>query len=175
MLKVIFIGLLSFILNGCSNVDVDQYKNQEPKLNLQSYLNGKIRGWGIVQDWKGKVNRRFEFFGDATWQGNVGQFNEKIVYSDGKEETRVWKLNKISDSLYEATTPDVIGIATIKVAGNSMNWRYTMNIKVDDKTYKINFDDWMFLMKDGKLMNRNYFHKFGLTVGELTLFMEKIN
>ena len=54
-----------------------------------------------------------------------------------------------------------------------MNWQYTMNVKVDDSSYAIDFDDWMFLMDDGKLVNRNYFHKFGFNVGELTLFMQK--
>jgi len=54
-----------------------------------------------------------------------------------------------------------------------MNWQYTMNIKVDNSTYAINFDDWMFLMDGGRIINRNYFTKFGLNVGELTLFMQK--
>jgi hypothetical protein len=31
----------------------------------------------------------------------------------------------------------------------------------------------MYLMPDGQLINRNYFKKFGFTVGELTLFMQK--
>ena len=48
-----------------------------------------------------------------------------------------------------------------------------MNIKVDNSTYAINFDDWMFLMDGGRIINRNYFTKFGLNVGELTLFMQK--
>ena len=48
-----------------------------------------------------------------------------------------------------------------------------MNLPVGDKTYKITFDDWMFQMNDGVLINRSYLKKFGFTVGELTLFMQK--
>lgn len=54
-----------------------------------------------------------------------------------------------------------------------MSWQYTMNIKVDNSTYAINFDDWMFLMDGGRIINRNYFSKFGLNVGVLALFMQK--
>ena len=174
MLRYMFIAIFSVMLFACSGMDVEQYKNETPKLDLQAYLNGRIKGYGIVQDRSNKVTKRFDFSGYAVWKDNVGTFNEKITYTDGKVDKRVWKFTKISDSYYEATTPDVIGKAEIKVSGNAMNWKYTMNVKVDDNTtYKIDFDDWMFLMDDGKLVNRNYFHKYGVDVGELTLFMEK--
>ncbi len=172
-MKKIIIAICSILSISCSNNKINQYQNNTPKLNLQSFLNGRITGYGIVEDYHSNVTRRFNFSGNATWNGNNGRFVEKIIYSDGKEENRIWALTKINENSYEATTPDVIGKATINIAGNAMNWKYTMNIKVDDSTYKINFDDWMFLMPDGQLINRNYFKKFGLTVGELTLFMQK--
>lgn len=174
MLRYIFITISAMFLFACSGIDVNQYKDETPKLDLQAYLSGKIKGYGIVQDGNHNVTKRFDFSGFASWSGNIGTFNEKIVYTDGKVDKRVWKFTKINNGYYEATTPDVIGKAKIKIAGNAMNWKYTMNVKVNDKTtYKIDFDDWMFLMNDGKLVNRNYFHKYGLDVGELTLFMEK--
>ncbi len=170
-LKNLLIGLP---LLSCSHVDINQYKNEKPQLDLKSYLDGKIRGWGIVQNRSGEVVKRFDFNGIASWNGDIGHFDEKIIYSDGQVESRVWQLTKLSDSSYEAFTPSLIGKAQITVAGNAMNWRYTMKIKVNNSEYKIDFDDWMFLISDGKLMNRNYFKKFGINVGELTLFMEKV-
>jgi hypothetical protein len=158
---------------SCSHIDVAQYKQQQPKLDLQQYLNGNIKGCGIVEDRSGNITKRFDFSGKANWDRQGGHFYEKITYSDGKIESRVWTFTKLSESSYEATTADVIGKATIKVAGNAMNWQYTMNIKVNNSSYAINFDDWMFLMNDGRIINRNYFHKFGFKVGELTLFMQK--
>ena len=73
----------------------------------------------------------------------------------------------------EGTTQDVIGTAKIFVDGNAMNWQYKMDIKVDDSTYRIKFDDWMYLMNDNTLINHNTFKKFGITVGTLVLFMHK--
>lgn len=56
-----------------------------------------------------------------------------------------------------------------------MNWKYQMNVPVGDKKYKISFDDWMYLMDDGSLINKNTFKKFGFKVGSLTLMMHKEN
>ena len=166
-------SLCGLFIASCSSNKIDQYAKTTPKLDLQTFLNGNIKGYGIVEDYKSNITKRFNFYGNASWNGDEGTFNEKIVYSDGNIESRIWSIHKISTSMYEATTPDVIGKARIKVAGNTMNWQYTMNIKVNDSIYKINFDDWMYLMPDGQLINRNYFKKFGFNVGELTLFMEK--
>lgn len=171
-MRILYSAFL-FCLSACSPVGVNQYKQQLPKLDLQQYLNGKISGYGIIEDRKGNVTKRFDFNGDAKWDGSVGHFYETITYSDGKIESRVWTITKLNESNYEATTDALIGKAKINVAGNAMNWRYTMNIKVKNSTYAINFDDWMYLMNDGRMINRNYFHKFGFKVGELTMFMQK--
>ena len=48
-----------------------------------------------------------------------------------------------------------------------------MDLPVDDKVYRIRFDDWMWQMNDGVLINRSYLKKFGFTVSELTIFMKK--
>jgi hypothetical protein len=58
-------------------------------------------------------------------------------------------------------------------SGSAMRWAYKMDLPVGDTTYRITFDDWMFLMNDGVLINRSYLKKFGVTVAELTLFMQK--
>ncbi|MFT5760687.1 MAG: hypothetical protein ACI9LM_005474, partial [Alteromonadaceae bacterium] len=62
---------------------------------------------------------------------------------------------------------------TGKLEGSAMQWAYQMDLPVGDSTYRITFDDWMFLMNDGVLVNRSYLKKFGITMAELTLFMQK--
>jgi hypothetical protein len=48
-----------------------------------------------------------------------------------------------------------------------------MDLKVGDKNYHVTFDDWMFLMDEKNLINRSYLKKFGITMAELTIFMQK--
>lgn len=165
-------GLLKF-LGGCNGNTVNQYQGNDPQLDLQSYFTGPIKAWGFVQDYTGKVKRRFDVDMVGTWDGDVGTLKEKFEYYDGEVQERTWTITKISENNYEGSADDIIGKATGKTAGNAMRWAYEMNLEVGDKTYRITFDDWMFLMNDGVLINRSYLKKFGLTVGELTLFMQK--
>jgi hypothetical protein len=48
-----------------------------------------------------------------------------------------------------------------------------MDVPVGDSKYRLRFDDWMWAMNDGVLMNRSYMKKFGITVAEVTIFMQK--
>ncbi|CAG36872.1 hypothetical protein DP2143 [Desulfotalea psychrophila LSv54] len=54
-----------------------------------------------------------------------------------------------------------------------LNWQYQLNLKVDDSTWKINFDDWMFLLNDDMLINKATMSKFGFEVGEITIIFRK--
>ena len=164
-------GLLAF-LSGCSH-SIDQYKSANPSLDLQDYFTGNIKAWGLVQDYTGKVTRRFDVDMIGSWQGDTGTLTEQFRYYDGETQERIWTIKKIAANHYQGSAGDILGTATGELAGNAMRWAYQMDLKVGDKTYRIRFDDWMFLMNDGVLINRSYLKNFGLTVGELTLFMQK--
>ena len=48
-----------------------------------------------------------------------------------------------------------------------------MKLEVGGTTYDVTFDDWMYAMNDGIVVNRSYLKKFGFRVAELSLFMQK--
>ncbi len=160
-------------LSGCGSAKIDAYKGAEPRFDPQEYFNGPIKAWGLIQDHKGKVVRRFDVDLMGSWEGDTGKLEEMFYYYDGKTQARTWNITKISEDRYKGEAGDIVGEATGERAGNAMRWSYQMELPVDGKTYKITFDDWMFLMNDGVLINRSYLKKFGFTVAELTLFMQK--
>ncbi len=165
-------GIITF-MTACSGPNLANYKQDAPPLNLKDYFTGPIKAWGLVQDRKGQVTRRFDVVMHGSWEGDVGTLEEHFDYYDGKTDKRVWTITQVSADRYEGQAGDIIGKATGEVSGNTMRWAYVMDLPVGDTTYKITFDDWMFLMNDGVLINRSYLKKFGITVAELTLFMQK--
>lgn len=165
-------GIMTF-LTACTGPNLAYYKQDAPPLDLKDYFTGPIKAWGLVQDRKGQVTRRFDVVMHGSWEGDVGTLEEHFNYYDGETDKRVWTITKISADRYEGKAGDIIGKADGEVAGNTMRWAYVMDLPVGDTTYKITFDDWMFLMNDGVLINRSYLKKFGITVAELTLFMQK--
>lgn len=170
---ILIMGLIAFLTSCTSGHSLDQYKDEKPPLNLQEYFTGPIKAWGLVQDYSGKVTRRFDVEMVGTWNGDTGTLEETFQYYDGETQKRTWIIKRLSQNRYEGSAGDILGTATGEVSGNAMRWAYQMDLDVGDKTYRITFDDWMFLMNDGVLINRSYLKKFGLTVAELTLFMQK--
>lgn len=160
-------------LSGCASQKLEIYKDQAPALDLKSYFNGPIKAWGIVQDRSGNVIQRFDVEMNGSWAGDTGTLQEKFNYYDGRKQERIWTIKKIAEKQYEGTAGDIIGKADGEIAGNSMRWAYQMDLEVKGSTYRITFDDWMFNMNDGVLINRSYLKKFGITMAELTLFMQK--
>lgn len=127
----------------------------------------------IVTLRSGKVVQRFDVTMVGSWEGDTGTLKEHFDYYDGKKQERIWTITKIADGRYEGTAGDIIGKANGNVAGHAMRWAYQMDLEVKGSTYRITFDDWMFNMNDGVLINRSYLKKFGITMAELTLFMQK--
>ncbi|CAH3387760.1 hypothetical protein AI2716V1_1059, partial [Enterobacter cloacae] len=48
---------LTMLLAGCST-EVTEYRQQQPKLDIFTYFQGKTEAWGMVQDRSGKQIRR---------------------------------------------------------------------------------------------------------------------
>lgn len=166
------LGVL-IMLSSCSDNSLKTYEGTTPKADIKEYFNGPIKAWGIVQDWRGRVTTRFDIEMVGQWQGDTGTLTEYFTYYDGKKQERVWTIKKLADGTYEGTASDIIDKAAGQSSGSAVRWNYVMDVPVKDTTYRIRFDDWMWVMNDGVLINRSYLKKFGLTVSELTIFMQK--
>jgi Protein of unknown function (DUF3833) len=165
--------LLATLLAACGGVNPEVYKDQGPRLELSRYFNGTIDAWGVFTDRSGKVVKRFTVVMHCNWQGDTGTLDEDFTYSDGTRAKRVWTLRKLADGRFVGSAPDVIGQAQGVTSGNALNWKYVLRLKVDDSTYDVNFDDWMYLMDDEVMLNRAVMSKFGVTLGEVTLSFRK--
>ena len=173
MLRSLVIAAATTSILGCSGVDVKTYQGERPELKLEEYLNGELTAWVVFQKRSGEVVRRFTVEIDADWSGNKGTLDERFTYSDGTTQRRVWTIINNGNGSYTGTADDVIGEAVGKTAGNALRWAYTLDLAVDDKNYKVDFDDWMYLMDDEVMINRSVMKKFGVKLGEVILFFRK--
>ena len=169
-----FIALFSvaLLLNGCASVTVTDYAKEAPKLDLSTYFNGKVDGWGMVQDRAGKVIRRMVVEMECTWVGNEGTLDESFVWSDGKTEKRVWKITKNGDR-YIGRAGDVVGEAQGEASGNTLRWNYTLALPAEQGGYQMSMDDWMWKIDDKTLANRTTMSKFGLEFAQISIFFRK--
>lgn len=176
MMKKLLMTLLgvtfALLLSGCASVTPQDYVGDTPKLDLATYFNGKVDGWGMVQDRSGKVLRRMVVELDCTWTGNEGVLNESFRWSDGKTEKRVWRIRKEGDQ-YIGTAGDVVGEARGVAAGNALQWQYVLALPAEAGGYHVSMDDWMWMVDEKTLANRTTMSKLGVKVAEISLFFRK--
>ncbi|MFN4237338.1 MAG: DUF3833 domain-containing protein [Vogesella sp.] len=163
----------SVALAGCSTASLEDYRGTKPALDLQTYFNGPITAQGVFQDRSGKVVRRFTVQMTASWQGDTGVLDEHFTYDDGEKQRRVWTLKKQPDGRYTGTADDVVGEASGRTEGFALFWDYTLRLPVDGEVYEVRFDDWMYQLDERTLLNRSVMSKWGVKLGEVTLFFRK--
>ncbi len=164
--------LVSLLLGACSTVGIYDYEGSSPELDLKTFFNGDLKAYGIVQDYSGKVTRRFEADIMASWDGDEGILDEVFRFDDGERSTRLWRLTDLGDGRYVGTAGDVIGQASGKVRGSAFRWQYDLVIPIDGDDVTVRLDDWLYLVTENRLLNRTSIRKFGLEVGEVTLVIE---
>ncbi|TXL64203.1 DUF3833 domain-containing protein [Zeimonas arvi] len=177
-------------LAGCAAIEPSAYANEKPALDLKRYFDGTVDAWGVFQDRSGRIVRRFVVAIRCSWQGDVGTLDEDFVYSDGSTQKRIWTLRKAGEAApgggvtpaggtdagvvrWTGTAADVVGEARGEVSGNAFNWRYTMALEVDGRTWHVDFDDWMYLVDERTMINRAVMSKFGVRLGEVLLSFRK--
>jgi hypothetical protein len=172
-MKTLAVAILAALIAGCSSVSVQDYAGREPVLDLAEYFNGPLTGWGIVQDRSGELRRSFRVDLVGRWDGDEGVLEEDFFWSDGERQERVWRFRKIDENTYSGTAGDVVGEATGEAYGNALRWEYVLALDLDGDVVNVTLDDWMWLLEGDVLVNRSEIRKFGLRVGEVTLFFRK--
>jgi hypothetical protein len=162
-----------FFAAGCSARDIQTYEQNTPKLLIEDYFSGTTSAYGILQDWRGKVTKRFRVTMKGDWQGSKGILKEHFYYDDGKEQTREWHWEKRDAHHFVGTAEDVVGAAKGTQYGNAIYLRYTLKVPVDGKIIALDFDDKMYLIQGNVVLNKVKMKKFGFTVAELTISFVK--
>ena len=169
---VAFMGAI--FLSSCST-QLDEYKDSTPRFDIKSYFSGNVIAWGIVKGFNNKVERRFCVEINGQWQENTGVLAEKFYFDDGEVSYRNWQLTMQKDGSYQGTAEDVEGIATGKQQGFAFQFQYKLQLKLDEKTYVVNMDDWMYQLDEYRVMNTTTMSKLGVDVAKITLFFDKKN
>lgn len=161
-------------ISGCSQTGED-YAMTTPRIDVQQFFTGPLKAYGLVKDYSGKVTERFVVEMNGSWKNDhTGVLDEHFVYADGRKEQRIWHLRKDGDH-YIGTAADIDGEAIGKQNGFALNWAYRMNLKLKDgSVVNVKFNDWMYLLDEQRLINTAEIKKFGFKVGEVVLYIEKI-
>ncbi|MGV8921420.1 MAG: DUF3833 domain-containing protein [Pseudomonas sp.] len=173
MTRLLVSLFLVLSLTSCGSVEVGHYADQQPQLNLEHFFSKPVKAWGIFEKRSGEVAKRFEVNIASRREGANLILDERFLYSDGTRQQRVWTLTPEGQGQWRGRADDVVGEALGEVAGNALRWRYRLNLPVEGSVYEVSFDDWMYLMDEDTLINRSSMSKFGVELGQVTLFFRR--
>jgi hypothetical protein len=174
-MRVLLLVTLLFILSGCSVPDVEQYRNNQPAFNVETFFNGPLTAHGVLKDRSGNVTRHFNATINAYWENGVGTLEERFEFNDGEIQFRNWTLTPQKSGGYIATAGDVLGKGQAETAGNAFHLDYTLQINYQGKPLALDVDDWMFRVNDTVVINQSTLSKWGFRVGSIQLAIIKLN
>ena len=162
------------VVTACGGTpSLDDFTGTAPELELEAFLSGPLKAHGVFQDRFGEVRRTMVVDILGEWDGEVLTLTEDFTYEDGSTEQRIWRLTKTGDETWEGTAEGVIGKATGEERGNAFNWRYTIDLQTPDGVLRASFDDWLWQVDDQVMINRAYVSKFGVEIGQLSIFFRR--
>ena len=172
-IKIIAFLILIIPFSGCA-IDENKYQYLEPEFELFEFFSGEVKAWGIVQDYSGDLVQRFTVDMEGVLEDGVLTLNEIFSYDlgDGVEQ-RTWILEPSAKKSFVGRASDIEGFAEGNSYGNAFNFKYEMNIQISGDDYRVHFDDWFWAFDKKTIVNRSYIKKFGFTIAEVTIFMQK--
>jgi len=172
-MRLLLIFILFSILNNCSKMKPEDYKNTKPVIKIEEYFQGNVKAWGMLQGRSGEVKRQFVAEMKGNFDGENLILDETFIWSDGEKQERRWTIKKVTKNKYEGTASDVAGIAKGVSYGSAFKFEYKLLVPYKGKKIKIKFDDWIFKQDEKTAINKATLTKFGFKVGELTVFFVK--
>jgi hypothetical protein len=145
----------------------EDYAGKGPAFDPREHLSGPLLCEGVIFGPTGRVVSRFVAEMEGRWQGQTGTLEEEFCYDSGRIQRRAWNLSLRDGGKISATAADVVGEGQGRVEGPAVLLCYRIRLPAEAGGQELDVTDWMYLMKNGTIMNRSQFRKFGITVAEL--------
>jgi hypothetical protein len=165
-------ALLLVMLSACS-AELNQYQNTRPKFDLFEYFSGELTAWGMVQDSFGQQTRRFEVKLQGSVSGDELVLVEYFVFDDSEKSQRIWRIVRTPEGKYLGKAEDIIGVAHGQEIGNALHWQYDFKLIYQGRALTVSLDDWLYRQDDKHAFNLTKIKKWGVPVGQITLFFQK--
>ncbi|MFM9938288.1 MAG: DUF3833 family protein [Hyphomicrobiaceae bacterium] len=143
------------------------------RFELTTFFEGRTVAWGIFEDRFGRMRRRFQVEMQGCWHGDVFHLEEKFVYDTGDTELRTWIVTPAGDGRFTASCADCVGGAVGVCDRQSIKMRYRFRLALSGRNIIVEFDDRIYCIDQDRAVNRAVMRKWGIKLGELSLFFQR--
>lgn len=145
------------------------------RCDLTEYFEGRTKGWGIFENRFGRLKRRFTVDIDGYWDDGTFVMDETFAYDDGTDERRIWRLTPDGSGGFSGHAKDCVGAARGRVHSNATTLSYAFRLEIRGRRVTVRFDDRMYRVDGDVVVNRAVVSKWGIRLGEVSLFFLRQN
>lgn len=142
--------------------------------DITDFFADKVQAKGTFFDRSGRVRRRFDVEMNGKFEGGVFVLTEDFVYDDGEVQKRVWRVVSNTNGGFQATAPDIIGVAVGKAAGNVITMNYRHAITISGLSVALTFADKLTRLDNETAVSTAVVTKFGVKIGELAISYARV-
>lgn len=159
-------------------MDIKDFDDRSPKLTLEDFFCGRLKGWGYTVGRFGGFQNSFKIENQGHWDkgSKTLTMSEFYKFDDGHSDPLNWSILKKSDTEYEGFEPSIDGSAKGEQRGNAFHWQYARDVpNKDGATTTFGFDDWFWLVEPRVLCVSASITKLGIEVARLSAFYKKLS
>jgi hypothetical protein len=161
--------LLAATLAACSKpLPVAHFAGTTPTFDAVAFWAGHHRSWGVIENRAGGPTDTVITDCVGTPEGQDGlHMVQMLTLGDGTVQHRDWHLHRAGHD-FVATANDMVGEAHGTASGRVFHWNFVLATKPGNALFNVTFDQWMYLLDDGSMMNRTTVRKLGIIIAEVS-------
>ncbi len=168
--RAIVAGGAAALLTACAGPPVLPVPAGAPPLTLEGFFTGRTVGTGAFTSQLAGVNRELTVVTRGRWDGRTLTLREDFFFKDGERDVKTWRFTKIAPGVYEGTREDVIGKADVRQVGNTVQLRYTADVRSrDGSVTRLDFADTIAPIDRRRVLNEAVVSRFGVPIGKVSL------
>jgi Protein of unknown function (DUF3833) len=141
-----------------------------PAFTMEGFFAGKTVGKGAFTSTIAGVNRPLTIITNGRWDGKTLVLREDFFFADGEKDVKTWRFTKTAPGVYEGTREDVIGKADVRQVGNTVQLRYSADVRSKDGSVtRLDFADTIAPLDRKRVLNKATVSKFGVPIGDVTI------
>jgi hypothetical protein len=157
------------LLSGCAPaLPLDRFAGTRPAFDPVTFFTGHVTSWGVIENRAGAPSDIVTTDCVGTAEGPDGLRMAQHVTTSGGTTERDWHLRRLAPGRFEATASDMVGTATGEARGRVFHWTWVLATTPGQSWRNVTFEQWMYGMDDGAMVNRTVVTKLGVVLAEVT-------
>jgi Protein of unknown function (DUF3833) len=163
-------ALVASLLAACAGPPTVPVPADAPAFTLEGFFRGRTVGKGAFTSAIAGVNRPLTVVTNGRWDGKTLILREDFFFADGERDVKTWRFTQVSPGVYEGTREDVIGKASVRQVGNTVQLAYSADVRGRDGSItRLDFADTIAPIDRRSVLNKAVVSKFGVPIGEVLI------